>query len=64
VREFLQEIAARSKGKILLHLIDPQPFSRGRGSAPPSRDPARAGGQLRRSLYLGLAGTNSTDGAP
>src|SRR5258708_15667634 len=27
VREFLQEIAARRKGKIRLHVLDPQPLS-------------------------------------
>ena len=27
VREFLEEITARSAGKIRLHVIDPQPFS-------------------------------------
>ncbi|MBV8852345.1 MAG: GldG family protein, partial [Sinobacteraceae bacterium] len=27
VREFLQELAARSGGKLQLHVIDPQPFS-------------------------------------
>ena len=27
VREFLEEIAARSGGKVQLHVVDPQPFS-------------------------------------
>jgi len=63
VREFLEEITARSAGKIRLHVIDPQPFSDEEDHAAeaglqalPTND---AGGE---SLYLGLAGTNSTDG--
>jgi ABC-type uncharacterized transport system involved in gliding motility auxiliary subunit len=27
VREFLEELQARSNGKLHLHVIDPQPFS-------------------------------------
>jgi len=63
VREFLQEIAARSKGKIRLHVIDPQPFSEDEDRATEfgiravPLDNSGSG-----SLYLGLAGTNSTDG--
>jgi ABC-type uncharacterized transport system involved in gliding motility auxiliary subunit len=63
VREFLEEITARSGGKIRLHVIDPQPFSDDEDHAAeaglqalPTND---AGGE---SLYFGLAGTNSTDG--
>jgi ABC-type uncharacterized transport system involved in gliding motility auxiliary subunit len=63
VREFLQEIAARSKGKIRLHVIDPQPFSEDEdranefGIRAVPLDNSGSG-----SLYLGLAGTNGTDG--
>ena len=61
VREFLEEIAARSGGKIRLREIDPQPFSEDEDRA------AEAGLQSLNegggdSLYFGLAGTNSTDG--
>ena len=63
VREFLEEITARSARKIRLHVIDPQPFSDDEDHAAeaglqslPTND---AGGD---SLYFGLAGTNSTDG--
>jgi ABC-type uncharacterized transport system involved in gliding motility auxiliary subunit len=62
VREFLQEIASRSGGRITLHVIDPQPFSEEEdratefGIRPVSPDGSG------NSLYLGLAGTNSTDG--
>ncbi len=60
VRDLLQEIAARSAGKIKLREIDAQPFSEeedkageyGLQSLQPSGD----------ALYFGLAGTNSTDG--
>ncbi len=63
VREFLEEVTARSGGKIRLHVVDPQPFSDDEDHAAeaglqalPTND---AGGE---SLYFGLAGTNSTDG--
>ncbi len=62
VRELLEELSARAKGKIRLQVIDPEPFS---------EDEDRAGelgltpmplGQSGESTYFGLAGTNSTDG--
>jgi ABC-type uncharacterized transport system involved in gliding motility auxiliary subunit len=61
VREFLEEIAARSGGKVRLHVIDPQPFSEDEDHA------AEYGLQSLQAgtgdaLYFGLAGTNSTDG--
>ncbi len=62
VREFLQEIAARSKGKILLHVIDPQPFSEDEDRAAEFGIRAVPVDSSGASLYLGLAGTNSTDG--
>src|SRR5271155_5225306 len=60
VREFLEEIAARSGGKIRLRVIDPQPFSEDEDrAAEAGLQSLQAGGE---PLYLGLAGTNSTDG--
>ncbi len=61
VREFLEELATRSGGKIHLRVIDPQPFSDEEDRA------AEFGLQSLQSghgdsLYFGLAGTNSTDG--
>ena len=61
VREFLEEVAARSNGKVRLRVIDPQPFSEEEDKA------AELGLQAMQatggdSLYFGLAGTNSTDG--
>lgn len=61
VREMLQEYAALAKGKIVLRILDPEPFS-------PVEDRAVAFGlqgvpldQSGEKVYFGLAGTNSTD---
>jgi ABC-type uncharacterized transport system involved in gliding motility auxiliary subunit len=62
VRELLEEIAERSKGKLRLSVIDPEPFSEEEDRAAEfglSAVPINAQGE---SLYFGLAGTNSTDG--
>jgi ABC-type uncharacterized transport system involved in gliding motility auxiliary subunit len=61
VREFLEELAARSGGKIHLRVVDPQPFSDEEDRA------AEYGLQALQAgpgdpLYFGLTGTNSTDG--
>jgi ABC-type uncharacterized transport system involved in gliding motility auxiliary subunit len=62
VRELLEEVTARSAGRIHLHIIDPQPYS---------DDEDRAGelglrsvpvGNGPDSIWFGLAGSNSTDG--
>jgi len=61
VREFLEEVAARSGGKIHLQVIDPQPFSDDEDRAAEfGLQPLQAG--AGDALYFGLAGTNSTDG--
>lgn len=62
VREFLQEIASRSGGKVQLHVIDPQPFSEDEDRATEFGVRAVPVDSSGTSLYLGLAGTNSTDG--
>ena len=61
VREFLEEIRARSGGKVHLQEIDPQPFSEDEDRAAEAglQSLAEGGGD---ALYFGLAGTNSTDG--
>jgi ABC-type uncharacterized transport system involved in gliding motility auxiliary subunit len=61
VREFLQELAARSNGKLRLSIIDPLPYSEDedRASELGVRGAPTNGGE---QLYFGLAGTNSTDG--
>jgi len=61
VREFLEELAARSGGKIHVTVIDPQPFSDDEDRAAESGlQSLHAGGG--DALYFGLTGTNSTDG--
>lgn len=60
VREFLEELAARSNGKIHLQVIDPQPFSDDEDRASEfGLQSLQPGGD---AVYFGLAGTNSTDG--
>ncbi|HTU64772.1 MAG TPA: Gldg family protein [Steroidobacteraceae bacterium] len=62
VRDFLDELASRSNGKLQVKVIDPQPFSEEEDRANElgvSGTQINAGGE---KLYLGLAATNSTDG--
>ncbi len=61
VREFLEELASRSNGKVVLHVVDPQPSSEDEDRA---SELGVRGAPIGTSgtLYLGLAGTNSTDG--
>ena len=62
VREFLEELAARSGGKLRLHVIDPQPFSEDEDRAAELGVHGAPVGASGSQLYFGLAGTNSTDG--
>ena len=62
VREFLEELASRSNGKVRLHVIDPQPFSEEEDRADELGVQGTPVGASGAKLYLGLAGTNSTDG--
>jgi len=62
VREFLQELASRSDGKLRLTVIDPQPFSEEEDRASELGVRAVPLGGETPSFYFGLAGTNSTDG--
>ena len=62
VREVLEEMAARSKGKIRLQTIDPEPFSEDEDRAAEFGLRAIPTGSGGESFYFGLAGTNSTDG--
>ena len=62
VRDFLEELSARSNGKLTLKIVDPQPFSEEEDRATElgvTGVPINVGGE---KLYLGLAATNSTDG--
>jgi len=62
VREFLKEVADRGRGRIRLHVIDPQPFSEEEDRASEFGIRAVPLDSSGNTLYLGLAGTNSTDG--
>jgi ABC-type uncharacterized transport system involved in gliding motility auxiliary subunit len=62
VREFLEEIAARSGGKIQLHIVDPQPFSEDEDRAAELGVHGKQLDAAGTQLYFGMAGTNSTDG--
>jgi ABC-type uncharacterized transport system involved in gliding motility auxiliary subunit len=62
VREFLEEVAARSGGKVQLRVIDPQPFSDDEDHAAEAGLQPLQTGAGSEALYFGLLGTNSTDG--
>jgi ABC-type uncharacterized transport system involved in gliding motility auxiliary subunit len=62
VRELLEEMAARSRGKIRLQTIDPEPFSEEEDRAGEFGLRAIPTGTAGETFYFGLAGTNSTDG--
>src|ERR1700742_2988191 len=62
VRELLEEMVSRSNGKIDLEVIDPLPFSEDEDRATAfglTAVPTDRGGD---KIFLGLAGTNSTNG--
>jgi ABC-type uncharacterized transport system involved in gliding motility auxiliary subunit len=60
VREFLEELSARSGGKIHVTVVDPQPFSDDEDRAAENGlQSLQTGGD---ALYFGLVGSNSTDG--
>lgn len=62
VQELLEEMSQRSKGKLRLNVVDPQPFSEDEDRATEFGLQAVPLGGRGESLYFGLAGTNSTDG--
>lgn len=62
VRELLEEMAQRSKGKLKLSVVDPKPFSEDEDRAGEFGLQAVPVGARNDNLYFGLAGTNSTDG--
>lgn len=62
VRELLEEIAARSGGKVTLEVIDPEPFSEAEDQAAAYGLQAVPLGSTGDKLYFGLVGVNSTDG--
>ncbi len=62
VRELLEEMAGRAGGKIQLEVIDPLPFSEDEDRATSYGLQAVPAGQQGEKIFLGLAGTNSTNG--
>jgi ABC-type uncharacterized transport system involved in gliding motility auxiliary subunit len=62
VRELLEEMSAKSGGKLRLSVIDPLPFSEDEDEASASGLQALPVGAAGESVFFGLAGTNSTDG--
>ena len=62
VRELLEEMAAKSGGKLRLSVIDPLPFSEEEDRASGFGLQALPVGPAGESVFFGLAGTNSTDG--
>lgn len=62
VREFLEELQARSSGNVRLHVIDPAPFSEDEDRASELGVRSTPLGATGSAFYFGLAGTNSTDG--
>jgi len=59
VRETLEEFARVADGGLIVHVIDPAPFSEAEDRAAQFGLEAISLGSLARSIYFGLAGTNS-----
>ncbi len=62
VRELLEELVAKSGGKLNLRVVDPLPFSEEEDRATGFGLTPAPVGQAGENLFFGLAGTNSTDG--
>lgn len=62
VRELLEEYVAASEGRIVLEVLNPEPFSVEEEVAVENGVDGRSLGPGVGSLYFGLSGTNSTDG--
>jgi ABC-type uncharacterized transport system involved in gliding motility auxiliary subunit len=62
VQELLEELASRSKGKLRLSVVNPQPFSEDEDRAAELGLRPVSAGPSGGPLYFGIAGTNSTDG--
>ena len=61
-REMLAEMAARAGGKLRVEVVDPLPFSEDEDRAAGLGLQALPLGQGGANIFLGLAGTNSTNG--
>jgi ABC-type uncharacterized transport system involved in gliding motility auxiliary subunit len=62
VRELIEEMAARSNGRINFEVIDPLPFSEDEDRAATYGLQAVPVSTSGETIFFGLAGTNSTDG--
>ena len=62
VREMLAEMAARAGGKLRVTTVDPLPFSEDEDRATTLGLQALPWGQGSSNLFLGIVGTNSTNG--
>lgn len=62
IRDLLDEMAARSKGKLLVEVIDPIPYSEAEDRAAASGIQGIPLGPAGEKIFLGLVGTNATDG--
>ena len=62
VRELLEEYEVRARGKILLSVVDPEPFSDAEDQAAGFGLQSVPVNNAGDELYFGLAATNSTDG--
>ena len=62
VREVLEEFAARSGGRVRLHVVDPLPFSEDEDRAAEFGLRPVPLGTASEAVYFGLGGTNATDG--
>lgn len=61
VREYLEEVASRSDGKVELRIVDPEPFSEAEDEARAAGLPALAVDGSGRTLTLGLVVRGPTD---
>ncbi|NMH58984.1 GldG family protein [Alteromonas ponticola] len=61
VKSLLKEFAQTANGKIVLKVIDPEPFSEAEDQANRFGLTAASVGAIGESVYLGLAGTNAFD---
>lgn len=62
IRELLEEMAARAKGRLLLEVIDPLPYSEAEDRAAAAGIQGIPLGPAGEKIFLGLVGTNATDG--
>lgn len=62
VREMLEEMSARADGQLRLDVVDPLPYSEAEDSAAAAGVQGIPLGPAGEKIFLGLVGTNSTEG--